>query len=310
MKKKVKDTDYVKIAAIIFLDKFENENEILASGVLFNKFMTLLHRDLKKEGINLKLPHCWYRWGDEVVRYRMPYLEWDHEYAAYTQVTWKGAAPEYSIEDPIVPKINEYADKFVSKYSGPEGAEMAIGEVYDSAPFEFQNKYRRLRETLKISRNNQPFEKFTKSMLMPLFRDAMDAFPKEFKNLNGKKEDFEEVFRVSIEGGASVADAFDLVEDFWFFFCYYLRLKCNENVPKSTLEVWEDKIPWETESYEHRLQIFAHRFYKEDGSSPNADRLLREWRSDEMEFEELLSRISDDDMKGLEEFTRDLRAGK
>jgi len=50
--------DYVKISACIFLNEYEARNKEEASGVLFNKFMTLLHRSLKAEGFNMKLPHC------------------------------------------------------------------------------------------------------------------------------------------------------------------------------------------------------------------------------------------------------------
>ncbi|MDR1954534.1 MAG: hypothetical protein LBP82_01100 [Candidatus Methanoplasma sp.] len=309
--KKTKGIDYVKITSRLFLDKFEEINGFLASGVLFNKYMTLLHRRLKNEGIDIRLPHCWYRWGDEVVRYRMPYLDWDHEYAAYTQVSWDGTMREiYDPNDRVIKMASEYTDEFISKYSGAEGAEMAIDEVYDEAPFEFQNRYRQLRETLKQLRTNNAmyFDGASINMIVPLFEGAIRSFPKEFKSIANEKEDFVEMFRVMIESRAMMKDLFNITEDFWFFFCYHLRVKCNENVPSSTLNVWKDKIPEETELFEQKLQSYAHRFYDGSDRSLRAKKLFEGWEENDREFRELIDKLPDNEEDVLS-FVREIRSG-
>jgi len=309
-----KDTgpDYVKISSKIFLDKFEEKNCFSASGALFNKYMTLLHRRLKNDGTNIKLPHCWYRWGDEVVRYRMPYLNWDHEYAAYTQVIWDGAISEkYDPEDHVIRTASEYADEFISKYSGTEGAEMAIDEVYDGAPFEFQNEYRKLRETLKQLGSDKTafFDDVSVNMILPLFENVIRSFPHEFRVIENEKEDFIEIFRTMIEGGTSIKDLFNITEDFWFFFCHHLRVKCHENVPSSTLNVWKEKIPEETELFEKKLQSYAHRFCDNRNNLPRLKKLLKEWEDNDREFRELLDKLPDDE-EDILTFVQTVRSGR
>ncbi|MDD4669376.1 MAG: hypothetical protein PHE95_06090, partial [Candidatus Methanomethylophilus sp.] len=244
---KSKGLDYVRLSSALFIAKFEACNHRRVQGVLFNKYMTLLHRNLKNRGYDIHLPHCWYRWGDEVVRYNMPYLNWDHENAAYTQVSWKGEQDfSTTSSDEILTYASEFADEFIKKYSGKEGAELAIDEVYDQAPFRFQNDYRKLRESLKnISGNQTAMFENTVSIAGPLFETAMAHFPYEFSVIAKEKEQFKILFRTMLANKAPSGDLFSLAEDFWFYFCYYLRLnsKCHENVTCSTLSVWRDKIP-------------------------------------------------------------------
>lgn len=305
--------DYVKISSKIFLDKFEEANQFKPSGVLFNKYMTLLYRRLKADGDDIKLPHCWYRWGDEVVRSRMPYLEWDHEYAAYTQVSWRGRMfEEYDSSNPIIAEASKYADEFIDIYSGEEGAELAIDEVYDKAPFPFQNDYRQLRESLKqLSNNSTCFEKTTLNVISPLFEKAMRTFPSEFRKINYEKECFTETFSVMIDSNANIRDFFNITEEFWFFFCYYLRLnnKCHENIPNYTIKIWEEKIPEETELFHQRLQNYVHKYYKTGQNKPYVEKLNEEWNKNDIEFERLLNDFPDNSGEELKEFIHKLRVG-
>jgi len=287
--------DHVKIASFIFLDEYRSKNHDDPSGIVYNKFMTLLNSELKKDKIDIRLPHCWYRWGDEVVRYHMPYLYWNHDDPRYTTVLWKGKTPRYNVNDPTVSEIKSFSGKFIDLYSGPEGAEMAIDKVYEKAPFKFQNEYRKIRESLKITKSKIPPDNYIGSVLMPLFENAMRVFPKEFSSVKGTKEDFEEVFKMAAERGGTIQELFEMAEDFWFFFCYHLRLnkKCHENVPISTLDIWEEMISWETEMYERGLQNNVREFYDGCPENPVADRLLENWKKDTDEFERLLNKYPD-----------------
>lgn len=285
----------MKIASFIFLDEYRSKNHDDPSGIVYNKFMTLLNSELKKDKIDIRLPHCWYRWGDEVVRYHMPYLYWNHDDPRYTTVLWKGKTPRYNVNDPTVSEIKSFSGKFIDLYSGPEGAEMAIDKVYEKAPFKFQNEYRKIRESLKITKSKIPPDNYIGSVLMPLFENAMRVFPKEFSSVKGTKEDFEEVFKMAAERGGTIQELFEMAEDFWFFFCYHLRLnkKCHENVPISTLDIWEEMISWETEMYERGLQNNVREFYDGCPENPVADRLLENWKKDTDEFERLLNKYPD-----------------
>jgi len=297
--------DHIKIASFVFLDDYRSKNRDSPSGVLYNKFMTLLNTELKKENIDIRLPHCWYRWGDEVVRYHMPYLYWDHDDPRYTTVIWKGKCPRYDVDDPVVLKIKGSSERFIETYSGPEGAEMAIDKVYEEAPFKFQNEYRKLRESLKITKNKVPPNNYVDSVVIPLFDSAMEKFPKEFSGIKDVVEDFAEIFRLTAGADRSIRRLFDTAEDFWFFFCYHLRLhpKCHENVPRSTLEMWGETILWESEMYERSLQDSAYRLFTGGSLNPTVKRLSEKWKKDTDEFEKLLDGYPDD-MDDIHEFLR------
>lgn len=56
--------DYVAYACRVFIEGHEGSVGCSPSGVMFNKFMTLLYRDVRRTlGVDIRLPHCWYRWG-------------------------------------------------------------------------------------------------------------------------------------------------------------------------------------------------------------------------------------------------------
>ena len=217
--------------------------------------------------------------------------------------------PKYH-DDEIISYASEYADEFIDKHSGEEGAELAIDEVYDQAPFKFQNDYRYLRESLKnLNKNMTSMFSNMSNIVGPLFDTAMENSPSEFRSMKNEKELFISVFRMMLENDASVREIFNITEDFWFYFCYHLRLnrKCHENVSNSTLDVWREKIPEEKYQFCLRLQSYAHE-YESESEDPNVRSLCRSWKKNDSELNDLLSLIPDDG-SGLEEFVRRVRKG-
>ncbi|MCL2143252.1 MAG: hypothetical protein FWH44_03230 [Methanomassiliicoccaceae archaeon] len=285
----VKGRDYVRIASYLFFDKYKKDKNEEVPGVIYNKFITLLHRDLRPE-IDIKLPHCWYRWGDIVVSHCVPYVKWVHKGPRYTVVEWNDDAVKYDPNDKTVSLIKKNIAEFMIRHSGSEAHETARDEVYDGAPFEFQNEYRKLRESLESLSKNKVMDNQAE-YINGLFAAAMSAFPgKEFKQIANEKERFEAVFRMGLKNNASSRDLFDLTELFWFFFCYHLRVnkRCHENIAKETLNIWMEEIPWETMRMEHFLQNFAKDFH--DGEdNPLIVSLLEERRKRMEEIDDFIS---------------------
>ena len=278
--------DVVKKAAYVFIEEYENRTGKRPTGILFNKFMVLLNRHLLSKGTDMHLPHCWYRWGDEVVRFSMPYIDWEHATAG-TFVSFDDLyVPRIGSDDDTVSEIKEFALSFIDRYSGKYGHEEAIDETYTEAPYEFQNAYRALRESLRLSRQKKSpanFEEYIGS----IFDVVKNSFPKEFNTIHPYFEEFSEVFQYALNHGTSREKLFDLSESFWFFFCYYLRLdkKCHANVSRETLNAWREVLPDETEFYEHIIQNYAASFCAGDDSvSPVIKNLLdsRQARLDEI----------------------------
>ncbi len=100
--------------------------------------MCLLYRNLKRKNLNLKLPHCWYRYGDEVVRYHMPHqIRWNHEDPRRTSVHWMGSEPDIKEE-----RVLEEVRRITERYHTRDGLRELVAEIYNTAPYEFQKKFR------------------------------------------------------------------------------------------------------------------------------------------------------------------------
>ena len=289
-------SDYVRYASWRFITGYVESEGRQPTGVLFNKFMTLLHRNLKvRHGVDIRLPHCWYRWGDEVVRHGMSYLQWDHVEPGETRVSFRDPVQDIDGDDSVVKLIDPFVEHFIARYSGEEGAEMAVDEVYAAAPFEFQNRFRMLRESLRISRTNLVAVNQT-DVIDSLFENAMGCFPHdEFPEVSPYAVQFSAVFKAALDSGVYVRELQEIAEYFWFYFCYHLRLhdRCHENVSVQTLGVWADAIPAETTDYERTIQNQAYLVDPEGSSGDVVRALLLERERRISAVYELLDRMGD-----------------
>ena len=72
--------ELLKVACSRIITGYESRAGHSPSSLYFNKVITLLHREIGKDGLSLNLPHCWYRWGDEVARVLMPHnVRWEYD---------------------------------------------------------------------------------------------------------------------------------------------------------------------------------------------------------------------------------------
>lgn len=288
----VNDKDYIRTFSYIFLKKYKEKTGTDSSGVLFNKYMTLLNRALLFKGIDMHLPHCWYRWGDEVVRYCLPFIDWNHDDLSYTFVRYSDKSPRVNYKDPNVKYASDYADVFIGKYAKTYGQEEAIDEVYSDAPFAFQNDFRKLREAVSISRSNVPIKNYH-SYIKGLFETAVESFPPDFGFLGQRFEEFVSTFRMALSKNAKPDELYEISETFWFFFCYHLRLnsRCHENVPQSTLEVWREVLPTEEEKYRMFVQNQAAEYCRKPGKDEVISRLLQERDKRLKESDDLFAKV-------------------
>jgi len=169
-----------------------------------------------------------------------------------------------------------------------------------TAPHPFFDKYGKLRESLESLSRNKVMDDQA-DYIGNLFAAAMKTFPKkEFGHIAGEKEKFEAVFGAGLRNNASPKDLFDLAELFWFFFCYHLRLnrKCHENVPKETLNIWAEEIPWETLGIEHALQNHAELFRRGPADDPLILSLLEDREKRMKRIDDFMSKYPFDDDTG------------
>lgn len=258
--------DYLSIASYFIIKKFKDAKGRDPSGLYFNKIMFLTYKKLRNK-INLKLPHCWYRYGDEVIKFSMPNnICWDHEDPDKTKVFWRYNPPKME-DSEKVKLIEKTVEQLTEKYA--DNVFEAIRKVYSHAPFDFQKRFLELREMLYGINNTFNWDATSLATISaPVFSSAFKTFPvSNFPSLKRQKEITEKAINIIL---TSNMPDFNLVKDFsinfWFQFCYHLRTHnmAHENVPKEILTMWRGKIELEDLKYRRiiadLLKLLA-RFY-------------------------------------------------
>lgn len=248
--------DYLAIASYLVINKHEKCTGKSPSGLYFNKIMSLVDRKLNGL-VNLKLPHCWYRYGDEVVRAAMPYnVKWDHMYDDKTIVTWRGDLPMFD-DSPQVRLITDSVDELTTSYA--ENVFLAVHEVYKFAPFEFQRQFLNVREIFYGMNNAFNWDANTYLTLSaPQFFKALDSFPsRDFPQLNERMQITRQLAEIILYNSNVDNNLLrDIMTTFWFHFCYYLRThnEAHDNVPENYITYWNSIL--ETEDARYR-KIYA-----------------------------------------------------
>ena len=154
----------------------------------------------------------------------MSYLSWNYDSPGVTRVMFTGDAVEFPDDDRVKRYIDSYASRFIHAYSGPEGVEMAVDDVYSEAPFEFQNRFRMLKENLRISKGNLVAVNQTE-VVRSLYENAMRVFPhSEFPLPKHMVSEFTAVFEATLDNAVPMVKLQEISEIFWFWFYYHLRL--------------------------------------------------------------------------------------
>ncbi|MHB1709629.1 MAG: hypothetical protein ACYCT2_09170 [Thermoplasmataceae archaeon] len=290
--------------------------EVLPSGLYFNKGLSFINSEMKKKGYKIGLPHCWYRWGDEVVRYQMPSeLSWTHEEASYTEVNWIGSPVTLQDEDRRK-DMDKLIDRFVSDYPlKTDGTlELLLADHYDRAPFEFQRRYKVVRDmlfdrTISAGRSNNPSGN---NLMLPLLQNAFESFPKEklFKPVADLIPAFTELMKYLSSGYVEEFKTVNEVsEEFWYWFCYFLRIHpaAHENVNESTLAFWRSELNGKTETFIRNFEdhvLSSSKKYEEISRNDLLSPYLEMANKRAISFAETLEGF-DETMSDLDEFLSD-----
>jgi len=306
----------VAYASYLVIERHKRKYGSLPRGVYFNKIMSLLYRKAKGEGFDIKLPHCWYRYGDEVVKYHMPQnVQWNHEDAYQTIVSWQGFEPENPSDSRLTRRLKQLLDELVDKYS-EKNVNEAIEEVYSYAPFEFQRAYRKCKDSiLDQMRTQVNWKNYAQDVVWPCIDSACASFPKkEFPEVAETLPVFRRLMEQVLVKDTSHPDyvlSKELLEEFWEWFCYFLRVhpSAHENVPRETIEFWRERLDWETERYarilgDHIVQAsFKDHSLDKDPVLGDAVESRLKKASEENDAISLF----DDDFEGLEDFLKQAR---
>lgn len=272
--------DYVEYASRAFIERYHEKEGSPPSGVVFDRFMTSLHRRVRDIlGKDISLPHCWYVHGDVVAREDMPFVEWRWADMSKEEVCYTGSGRPVHPRDGVTELIDRYADEFI-----PEVPEAS----YADAPFEFQRRFGALLESM---------ETCTVDGLASLFGQAMEVFPwDEFPDMGESARQFESVFSTALAEGGSPDLIESLARFFWNHFCLHLRIhgRCRENVSPVALGMWHLEARDEEEDFPRIIQAYAFHFSHGVSSDPVVAGLLRDREERLSEIDRMLRSLSED----------------
>ena len=285
-------------ASFMVVKEYEKINNESPSGLYFNKAISFLNTILKNKGIDLAVPHCWYRWGDEVVRYYMPRdLKWTHEENVHTIVDWEGGIPDYP-EGNVKELIDYNVREMTKKYAIKGQIQDFVDTIYEEAPFEFQRKYKQVRDFFYTTSNSGIMdEKEKRKLLIRALEEALKSFPSDdiFDDVRELIPKFKRLMDYGLNSSSIDLKILNEVsEEFWFLFCYYLRIhpKSYENVRRDTIRYWTEILPDKKsefmENFRDHVLGFSHIIHKistDDEIGSCASQALR----DDEEFNQLFS---------------------
>lgn len=306
----------LNLTAFLVIEEHRRLTGRYPTGLHFNKVMSLSHRALRQRGIDIELPHCWYRYGDEVVRQRMPtFVRWNHEEPSHCKISWAGKGPEKGRGVPNADQILDVVGALVRKYSVAGGTSVAVGEVYSYAPFDFQRRFRRLMPYLeRLGRTHRGTTKTERAVALAYLTRACEAFPlDEFPTVAQRLPAFRSAMTHAMSH-RKVPPALpaELAEVFWFWFCYHLRLHptAHENVPEEVLEYWASRLGGH-DARSNRvlgdLVLELRGLLPEVNSDPDL-KAIATARKDERKSEERILADFESDLDGLDEFVKAIRS--
>lgn len=225
------------------------------SGVYFNKAFSLLGERSKKD-IDLEIPHCWYRWGDEVVRACLSNdVKWDHQ--ERTEVSWDGPAPKtFALGNDLKNEITSRIRTIITNYStSRSGIERMKQDVYSYAPYDFQRTFLNLRNEIdSINFTDLRLEPVKRELIRNLKKKAVEDHGSVGICNNITYDIWSELFDILIESETPDYNLLkNINETYWFEFCYHLRITANDFVPRSIIDHWKENIPYDIKNMYYQL---------------------------------------------------------
>ena len=301
----------VAYSSYYIIKSYKRQNGSLPSGLYFNKALSYVNSEIKKIDESIRLPHCWYRWGDEVVRYYMPKeITWSHEEASFTKVDWNGGPP-ILWDDKFTVAIESIVKEFLNKYPVKNTGwyEELLADHYEGAPFEFQREYKSCRDLLfDRTRVNSHEGRYANEVLIAVFKTALSTFPKEklFQPVREFIPTFLNLISYPLSGGREdLFTANDISEEFWYWFSYFLRVhpKAHENIEEETVTYWKSELEHETHRFYQNFDDHVARLSKRFPEIVNDDllaphlqegvRRMQDWERSFKDFEDSIEGLDD-----------------
>jgi hypothetical protein len=256
----------------------------LPSSLYVNKVPVLTAIELQEEGVPVRLPYAWYKFGPEIeapssqLWYRTAPKQGEEteelvedEFEYRTLVDWRGAAPAFDPGDRASTAIREKVRELLVRYMGDGKCELLVDRAYEFAPYEFQRKFRIVRIHLGRTGRGSQFQEMARvGDLWTQTHDAFQVFPKgDFPSLEVGAIVTQRIVNYSwnrLEKRDAYAAA-DTLEQFWAAFASRLRANPaghSDAVPDWLVEEWDHLADLDTARFTRAAGDMAIRLSKTD----------------------------------------------
>lgn len=184
--------------------------------------------------------------------------------------------------------------------------------MYSYAPFDFQRSFRSFRDRVRLSLYSDLHDsQAAEGILLPNLDKASEDFDrKEFSDLRKHKEVQFAALRSLLKTGDPDLNLIEqIAENFWFHFCYYLRLhpRAHENVPVQTKQVWMEDLETSVPNLVGQFSDLLERAVRQAPDledNPAVEEALETYRAEREQLDSLLDE-TDEFFEGLGEFSQE-----
>lgn len=201
------------------------------------KLLYLAYKQLRKDGIDIKLPYSWYLHGTMVestgYQYQTGLTLWNYFNTDNSAVNYYKASSNVSLDTKIGEAIKSVVDDLLEKFSNA-GINWKIDEllnaVYNDAPYDFQRTYKFKLMRLDLNRTSnkdllQVLDKLKKEYPATSYADLYPTFLR-----------WDDTLRLAIQLGIANSDKSTMIFDFWAVFAAKLRTTEYANLLESEIE--------------------------------------------------------------------------
>lgn len=256
-----KPSEELKYSLWKIVDVYRDPDLGGVNGLRFNKMMALLnHRLLDEKDLDIKLPRCWYLYGEAIVPKQLPdELRWEglDKEERKTFVRWSEERPEIR-SSKNRKKIDSIVDSLFSLFPPSEEVKKAIEEDYNKyAPYDFQRLYKAFRYDTQIdSMVDENGSLRSELFYSREIREAMKRFPYEdFPELKVEARKIELLLpSLFDEFPEKNEKGIEMAKDFWKIFCRFLRIKKNNYVDSERIRYWDEVASEDLKKYRDGLK--------------------------------------------------------
>ena len=246
---------------------FDPYNEGIISQTKFYKLLYLLSDNLKRNGLEIKLPFYWYRYGPVVPYFILPEEVFTLIPKSWGKAVIMGSKRSFEVSQGLREIIDDAVNSLKIQY-GQSKTKKIVMDVYKLAPYEFQRKYKDFIKHLEIKislRNTLPSYPLKEHEDIRRLEEMIDSFEEmDFPQIYDELLQWRLLLKNSLIKLNEVDDTYleYLSNSYWDkLFCKHLQVKTQENMPSGLIKKWERDLPISSEDYKKEFKKIEYYFY-------------------------------------------------